>query len=167
MVHRRVDRIDDLLDSEKQLAYLWIWYLKCIYIYMYIHIHTVYICFCSYYKSIQIYESMYCLNELGHEWGLGSCDMKPGNRDGWTVGCLAHFWNVSFLLLQHHTGILSPHSFFRMDTVMWITTTHFGPLRQCLVWVYIIAILQGWWLPFFQVPIISRIIRLFLLDFFK
>ena len=35
MVHRRGDRIDDLLDSEKQLAYLWIRYLKCIYIYTY------------------------------------------------------------------------------------------------------------------------------------
>ena len=77
--------------------------------------------------------------------------VKTGKWDGWTVGCLAHFWNLSFLLLKNHTGILRPHYFFWMDTVMWTTTTHFGPLQTCLVWVSIIVILQGRWLPFFQV----------------
>ena len=42
-------------------------------------------------------------------WGMSE-GLGSGMGEQW--GCLAHFWNLSFLLLKNHTGILRPHYLF-------------------------------------------------------
>ena len=89
------------------------------YMYIYIYIYTQYT-YIFVHKGI-LYRSMYCLNELGHEWGLGSCDMKPGNRDGaqwgvWPIFETFRFFYCNFeaalFFLDGHCDVDNYHTFW-------------------------------------------------------